>query len=96
LSRQLLPSNFDSIPSAVVECTKKLIIDQLGVMLAGSSAAGVPELVTSVREWGGAPEAAVLGGAVTLCVFTLDAFLVSSYAVLWEHLYQGAWQRRPA
>ena len=53
--------DFDSIPPAVVECTRKLILDQLGVMLVGATAAGVPELVASVREWGGARESSVLG-----------------------------------
>lgn len=53
--------DFDRIPTPVVECTKKLIIDQLGVMLVGAAAAGVPELVASVREWGGAREASVIG-----------------------------------
>jgi 2-methylcitrate dehydratase PrpD len=49
------------IPREVVDCTRKLILDQLGVMLVGRSAAGVPELVQTVREWGGAPEATILG-----------------------------------
>jgi 2-methylcitrate dehydratase PrpD len=53
--------DFDRIPPEVVDCTKKLVLDQLGVMLVGRSAAGVPELVQTVREWGGAPEATVLG-----------------------------------
>ncbi|HEV7800609.1 MAG TPA: MmgE/PrpD family protein [Burkholderiales bacterium] len=52
---------FKRIPAEVVDCTKKLILDQLGVMLVGRSAAGVPELAATVREWGGAPEASILG-----------------------------------
>jgi 2-methylcitrate dehydratase PrpD len=53
--------DFARIPPEVIDCTKKLVLDQLGVMLVGRSAAGVPELVQTVREWGGAAEATVLG-----------------------------------
>ncbi|MEQ1773902.1 MAG: MmgE/PrpD family protein [Burkholderiales bacterium] len=53
--------DYDSIPADVVACTKKLILDQLGVMLVGASAAGVPELAASVRQSGGTPESSVIG-----------------------------------
>jgi 2-methylcitrate dehydratase PrpD len=56
-----LALEYEAIPAAVVACTKKLILDQLGVMLVGASAAGVPELAASVRQTGGAPESSVLG-----------------------------------
>ena len=52
---------YDAIPAEVVACTKKLILDQLGVMLVGASATGVPELAASVKQTGGAAEASVLG-----------------------------------
>lgn len=51
---------FEKLPAAVVEATKRLVLDQLGVMLLGSSAAGVDTLVDTVAAWGGAPEATVL------------------------------------
>ncbi len=51
---------YDKLPKSVVEDTKKLILDQLGVMLVGSSAAGVDSLLASTRRWGGAKEASVL------------------------------------
>jgi hypothetical protein len=35
---------YGAIPAHVVDCTKKLIIDQLGVMLIGATASGVPGL----------------------------------------------------
>ena len=35
---------YGAIPAHVVDCTKKLIIDQLGVMLIGATASGVPAL----------------------------------------------------
>lgn len=52
--------NFEKLPADVVADTKKLILDQLGVMLVGSSAAGVDSLLASTRRWGGAKEASVL------------------------------------
>ena len=52
---------YGAIPAHVVDCTKKLIIDQLGVMLIGATASGVPALAASVREWGGAAEAGIVG-----------------------------------
>jgi 2-methylcitrate dehydratase PrpD len=51
---------YAALPGDVVETTKKLILDQLGVMLVGSAAAGVENLLTTARAWGGAPEASVL------------------------------------
>jgi 2-methylcitrate dehydratase PrpD len=56
-----LSLQYDHIPADVVACTKKLILDQLGVMRVGASAVGVPELAASVKQSGGAPEASVLG-----------------------------------
>lgn len=51
---------YERLPSAVVEDTKKLILDQLAVMLVGSAAAGVDGLLAAARSWGGAGEARVL------------------------------------
>ncbi len=51
---------FARLPSEIVEDTKKLILDQLGVMLVGSSAAGVDSLMAAARAQGGAKEARVL------------------------------------
>jgi 2-methylcitrate dehydratase PrpD len=51
---------FEKLPTEVIEDTKKLILDQLGVMLVGSSAAGVDSLLATTRRWGGAKEASVL------------------------------------
>jgi 2-methylcitrate dehydratase PrpD len=51
---------YEDLPAEVVEATKKLILDQLGVMLVGSSAAGLDTLLATARAWGGAGEARVL------------------------------------
>jgi 2-methylcitrate dehydratase PrpD len=52
--------SYEQLPADVVEITKKLILDQLGVMLVGSAASGIEELLASAQEWGGAPQARVL------------------------------------
>lgn len=52
---------YDAIPADVVACAKKLILDQLGVMLVCKSAAGVAALAQTVRAWGGVREASVIG-----------------------------------
>ncbi len=52
---------FEDIPRPVVECVKKLILDQLGVMRVGARATGVPELSAHVKKNAGASQASVLG-----------------------------------
>jgi len=54
------------LSGAVVDAAKMNIGDTLSCALAGSSALGVAEVSSLVREWGGAPQASllVLGGRV--------------------------------
>ena len=51
---------FAQLPGEVVETAKTLILDQLGVMILGSSAAGIDTLLATISQWGGQPEASVL------------------------------------
>jgi len=51
---------FDEIPQSSVNVAKELILDTLGVAIAGSSAAGAKEAVDLMVEWGGAPQSTVL------------------------------------
>jgi 2-methylcitrate dehydratase PrpD len=51
---------FDDLPAEVVDCAKKLVLDTLGVMIAGSSASGIGTLVDIIRDWGGKPESSIL------------------------------------
>lgn len=51
---------FDNLPAEVVECAKKLVLDTLGVTIAGSSAFGVRTLVDIIKDWGGKPESSIL------------------------------------
>lgn len=66
LVKQMVETQFDDLPHEVIEVEKKLIIDSLGVTLAGSSAPGCRGIVDLIKEWGGKAEATVIayGGQV--------------------------------
>jgi 2-methylcitrate dehydratase PrpD len=51
---------YEAIPAKTIATAKKFFLDTLGVGLAGSSAAGVNEVVDLVREWGGRPESTIM------------------------------------
>ena len=51
---------FDDLPSEVVDCAKRLILDTLGVIIAGSSARGMSTFVDLTNEWGGKKESSIL------------------------------------
>jgi 2-methylcitrate dehydratase PrpD len=52
--------SYERLPEEIVDATRRLILDQLGVMLVGSAASGVDSLLAASRGWGGAGEARVL------------------------------------
>ena len=51
---------FEEIPPSSLEGTKRLLLDTLGVAIAGSSAAGTREAVDLMVEWGGPPQSTLL------------------------------------
>ncbi|HNT69280.1 MAG TPA: MmgE/PrpD family protein [Syntrophorhabdaceae bacterium] len=59
-------TQFHDLPEAVVENTKRFILDSIGVALAGRNSPGCREVVDLVKEWGGKPEAVIMsyGGKV--------------------------------
>lgn len=48
--------DFSSLPSGIVECAKRSILDTLAVIVGGSAMEGVPTIVDLVKERGGKPE----------------------------------------
>ena len=60
-ARNFVETNYEDIPPDVVEATKKVALDILGVALAGSSKPGVPELLGLITEWGGKEESTIIG-----------------------------------
>jgi 2-methylcitrate dehydratase PrpD len=83
LVKNLVETNYEALPSDVVEATRKQVLDTLGVTVAGSTCSisgEMNKLVELVKEWGGKEESTILafGGQVpahnaalvngTLCV----------------------------
>ena len=59
LVNNIIDTNYEKLPEEVVEATKRLIMDSLAVALAGSTEAGVNELVDIFGDWGGKEESSV-------------------------------------
>ncbi|MFC1902572.1 MmgE/PrpD family protein [Chloroflexota bacterium] len=76
LVKNILDINYHSLPDDVVDATKKQVLDTLAVILGGSSAKGMEELVNLVKDWGGKEESTVLiyGGKIP----SFNAALVNS------------------
>jgi 2-methylcitrate dehydratase PrpD len=64
--QHITETQFHDLPGAVVDNTKRFILDSIGVALAGANAPGCREVVDLVREWGGKPESTIMsyGGKV--------------------------------
>ena len=52
-------SRFKDLPPEVVDYAKILILDTLGVIIAGSSAKGIGTFADLLRDWGGKPESSI-------------------------------------
>jgi 2-methylcitrate dehydratase PrpD len=59
-AKNFTQTSYERLPQNVVEATKKLILDQIGVSLAGSAHSGVKKLKGLLTEWGGRKESTVL------------------------------------
>lgn len=55
----LIETDFENLPKDVVEGTKKLLIDTVGVALAGSVSTGIEPTINLFRQWGGKTESTV-------------------------------------
>lgn len=60
VAERLMRVKFEDLPVATIERQKDLIIDTLGVAVAGAAAPAVKPTVDLLREMGGRPEASVL------------------------------------
>lgn len=58
--RNVIDTDYSALPSAVVDMTKKLILDALACSVAGSSASGMKELAELIKEWGGKEESTII------------------------------------
>jgi 2-methylcitrate dehydratase PrpD len=60
LAELALKPTADEIPTAAYDAAKKMVLDTIGVTIAGHNAGGIPEVVEQMREWGGKPEATLM------------------------------------
>ena len=60
LAELALNPSADDIPIEAYEAAKKMVLDTIGVTIAGYNAGGVPEVIEQMRDWGGKPEATLL------------------------------------
>ncbi|MEW6358824.1 MAG: MmgE/PrpD family protein [Planctomycetota bacterium] len=60
LAELALNTKADDIPDRACDAGKKMILDTIGVTIAGYNSGGVREVVDQMRDWGGKPEATLL------------------------------------
>lgn len=60
LAKNVVKVKYEHLPAAVVEVTKKHILDQLGATIGGSASTVCKELVGQIRDWGGKEESTIL------------------------------------
>ncbi|MDO8567726.1 MAG: MmgE/PrpD family protein, partial [Dehalococcoidales bacterium] len=60
LAGMAVKTRYEDLPPKVVEVTKNIIMDSLGVGFAGSGVPGVAPVIDLVKEWGGREESTVM------------------------------------
>ena len=60
LAEHIVGTRFEDLSGHTVDLAKRFFLDSLGVAIAGSSAAGVKEVVEQMEEWGGRPESTII------------------------------------
>jgi len=61
LVKNIIDSSYYTLPTDVVEATKKQILDTLAATVAGSMAEDVRVVIDLVKEWGGKEESTIIG-----------------------------------
>jgi len=66
LCRMVMNTNYEDLPSNVVEFAKYSILDTIGITIGGSAMEGIPAVVDLVKSKGGKPESTIplYGGKV--------------------------------
>ena len=59
--RNFLDVTYEDLPAKTVDETKKQVLDYIGVAMGGYGQAGAREIRELAIEWGGAPQATILG-----------------------------------
>jgi 2-methylcitrate dehydratase PrpD len=77
-TKNIFEINYETLPDEAILATKKLILDTIGVILAGSKSKDIRKLVDLIGEWGGKKESTILGfGLKAPCS---DAALVNGFS----------------
>ena len=91
LARLISTAEFDSLPPAVVEVAKVVILDGLAVMLAGSLEPAARIVAEYAQEMGGAPDCSVFGhGFKTSPVMAAFANGVAGHVLDYEVMWHPA------
>ncbi len=89
--KHLVRATFENIPQETVEKQKDLLIDTLGVAVAGSGASGVGNVVNLLKEMGGKEESSVLVFGGKLPSFhTAMANSLMVHALDFDDMHEGA------
>ncbi|MEJ2739323.1 MAG: MmgE/PrpD family protein [Dehalococcoidia bacterium] len=60
LAENIINTKYDELPLQAIDITKKDILDIIGTIIAGSTAQGVEEIGSLIKEWGGKEESTVI------------------------------------
>ena len=60
-AKNIVETNYNTLPLTVIEPTKKQILDTLAVIIAGGHLGNVTPVVDLIKEWGGKGESTILG-----------------------------------
>ena len=61
IAEHVASARFDQLPVAAVQAAKRSTLDTLAAMLAGSTAEGLDAMTGLAADWGGSPQARIVG-----------------------------------
>lgn len=82
VSSHIIQTKYESLPSEIVETTKRLIMDSVAVAYAGKSAAGLKEIIEIFKDWGGKAESSIWfdGGKLPCaCAAQINATMIHAH-----------------
>lgn len=79
VAAHVVSTQLEDLPPEVVAKVKTFLLDTFGVGIAGSSGAGVTDLIEVAKGWGSDPEASILATGEKMCA--QSAALVNAYQI---------------
>lgn len=68
LAQNIVETEYQDLPSQIVEISKKEVLDTLGVAIAGAGRAGIPELIELLSSFGGKKQSSVISAGMRMPV----------------------------